>query len=84
MSYDKRVEKKVVSDFAKALSCSYSVTLNLGRVLGVGDDDLLLRSVVGFSSGVATMGDTFTRKWSSGPKTRSTPSMPALAASPLR
>ena len=58
MSYDKRVEKKVVSDFAKALSCSYSVTLNLGQVLGAGDDDLLLRSVVGFGSGVATMGDT--------------------------
>ncbi len=57
MLYDKKVGKKVVSDFAKALSCSYSVTLNLGQVLGADDDDLLLRSVVGFGSGVATMGD---------------------------
>ncbi|NQT71262.1 MAG: C_GCAxxG_C_C family protein [Chloroflexi bacterium] len=52
------VEKRVVTDFIKALSCSYSTTKNLGRAIGVDEDDLLLRSVVGFSSGLSTMGDT--------------------------
>lgn len=55
---NQEVGKKVISDFIKAFSCSYSTTKNLGRVLGVDEDDLLLRSVVGFSSGLATMGDT--------------------------
>ncbi len=55
---EKNDQKKVVSDFIKAFSCSYSTTKNLGSVLGVEEDDLLLRSVVGFSSGVGTMGDT--------------------------
>ncbi|MFO8009537.1 MAG: C-GCAxxG-C-C family (seleno)protein, partial [Dehalococcoidia bacterium] len=55
---DKREQRAVVSDFIKAFSCSYSMTRNLGRVLGVEEDPLLLQSVIGFGSGVATMGDT--------------------------
>ncbi len=50
------VEKRVITDFIKALSCSYSTTKNLGRAIGVGEDDLLLRSVVGFSSGLVDHG----------------------------
>ena len=51
-------QKKVVVDFIKAFSCAYSVTKNLGLELEVETDPLLLRSVVGFSSGISTMGDT--------------------------
>jgi C_GCAxxG_C_C family probable redox protein len=51
-------QKKVVVDFIKAFSCAYSVTKNLGQELEVETDPLLLRSVVGFSSGISTMGDT--------------------------
>ncbi len=51
-------KKKVVVDFIKAFSCAYSVTKNLGDELGVANDPALLRSVVGFSSGISTMGDT--------------------------
>ena len=56
--HDEAVGKKAASDFAKAFSCSYSVTMNLARVLGMDRDDPLLHSVVGFGSGVSTMGDT--------------------------
>jgi len=51
-------QKKVVIDFIKAFSCAYSVTKNLGQELELETDPLLLRSVVGFSSGISTMGDT--------------------------
>ena len=51
-------QKKVVVDFIKAFSCAYSVTKNLSEELGVANDPTLLRSVVGFSSGISTMGDT--------------------------
>jgi C_GCAxxG_C_C family probable redox protein len=51
-------QKKVVVDFIKAFSCAYSVTKNLSHELGVENDPALLRSVVGFSSGISTMGDT--------------------------
>ncbi len=51
-------QKKVVVDFIKAFSCAYSVTKNLSDELGVANDPVLLRSVVGFSSGISTMGDT--------------------------
>jgi hypothetical protein len=51
-------QKKVVVDFIKAFSCAYSVTKNLSLELDVEADPLLLRSVVGFSSGISTMGDT--------------------------
>ena len=53
-----KAQKKVVVDFIKAFSCAYSVTKNLGLELEVETDPLLLRSVVGFSSGISTMGDT--------------------------
>ena len=51
-------QKKVVVDFIKAFSCAYSVTKNLSLELGAEIDPVLLRSVVGFSSGISTMGDT--------------------------
>ena len=54
----RKTEDKVVADFKKAFSCSYSVTRNLGEALGLEADDLLLRAVVGFGAGVSTMGDT--------------------------
>ncbi len=54
----RKTEDKVVSDFKKAFSCSYSVTKNLGEALGLEADDLLLRAVVGLGAGVSTMGDT--------------------------
>ncbi len=50
--------RKVITDFIKAFSCSYSMTRNLGQVLGQPEDPLLLQAVLGFGSGVATMGDT--------------------------
>jgi C_GCAxxG_C_C family probable redox protein len=53
-----KTQTKVVADFIKAFSCAYSVTKNLSRELEVETDPLLLRSVVGFSSGISTMGDT--------------------------
>jgi len=53
-----KAQTKVVVDFIKAFSCAYSVTKNLSRELEVEIDPLLLRSVVGFSSGISTMGDT--------------------------
>jgi C_GCAxxG_C_C family probable redox protein len=53
-----RTQKKVVVDFIKAFSCAYSVTKNLSEHLEVEIDPVLLRSVVGFSSGISTMGDT--------------------------
>lgn len=54
-----KTQKRVVVDFIKAFSCAYSVTKNLSQELGVEIDPMLLRSVVGFSSGISTMGDTF-------------------------
>jgi C_GCAxxG_C_C family probable redox protein len=51
-------QKKVVVDFIKAFSCAYSVTKNLSCELEIEIDPVLLRSVVGFSSGISTMGDT--------------------------
>ena len=53
-----KTQRKVVVDFIKAFSCAYSVTKNLSGQLGVEIDPMLLRSVVGFSSGISTMGDT--------------------------
>jgi len=53
-----KTQKKVVVDFIKAFSCAYSVTKNLSQELGGEIDPILLRSVVGFSSGISTMGDT--------------------------
>jgi C_GCAxxG_C_C family probable redox protein len=53
-----KTQKKVVVDFIKAFSCAYSVTKNLSHEFEVEIDPLLLRSVVGFSSGISTMGDT--------------------------
>ena len=53
-----KAQKKVVVDFIKAFSCAYSVTKNLSQELGSEIDPMLLRSVVGFSSGISTMGDT--------------------------
>ena len=53
-----KTQTKVVADFIKAFSCAYSVTKNLSHALEVETDPLLLRSVVGFSSGISTMGDT--------------------------
>ena len=53
-----KAQKKVVVDFIKAFSCAYSVTKNLSQELGIETDPVLLRSVVGFSSGISTMGDT--------------------------
>lgn len=53
-----KVSRETLKDFIKAFSCAYSITLNLSRTLGLEEDPLLLQSVVGFSSGVSTMGDT--------------------------
>jgi C_GCAxxG_C_C family probable redox protein len=53
-----KAQTKVVVDFIKAFSCAYSVTKNLSEELGTEIDPMLLRSVVGFSSGISTMGDT--------------------------
>ena len=53
-----KAQTRVVVDFIKAFSCAYSVTKNLSEELGVEIDPLLLRSVVGFSSGISTMGDS--------------------------
>jgi len=50
--------KHVIKDFIRAFSCAYSMSLNLGKVLGIDTEAELLQSVVGFSSGVSTMGDT--------------------------
>ncbi len=53
-----KAQTKVVVDFIKAFSCAYSVTKNLSEEVGGEIDPMLLRSVVGFSSGISTMGDT--------------------------
>jgi len=53
-----KTQRRVVTDFIKAFSCAYSVTKNLSLELGGEIDPVLLRSVVGFSSGISTMGDT--------------------------
>jgi len=53
-----QTQKKVVVDFIKAFSCVYSITKNLSESFGVNHDPLLLSSVIGFSSGISTMGDT--------------------------
>ena len=58
MIEDARIENKAVAEFMKTFSCSYSVTRNLGEMLGVNVDVFLLSSVVGFGVGVSTMGDT--------------------------
>jgi C_GCAxxG_C_C family probable redox protein len=50
--------RQVITDFIKAFSCSYSMTRNLGLALGLPEDPLLLQAVLGFGSGVSTMGDT--------------------------
>lgn len=50
--------RKVITDFIKAFSCSYAMTRNLGQSLGLAEDPLLLQAVLGFGSGVSTMGDT--------------------------
>ncbi len=55
---EKKNQRRVVADFIKAFSCAHSITKNLSTLLGVPVDPLLLRSVVGFSSGISTMGDT--------------------------
>lgn len=56
--YMKKSQKNVVVDFIKSFSCVYSITKNLSESFGVEHDPLLLNSVVGFSSGISTMGDT--------------------------
>lgn len=53
-----QINKKVVGDFIKSFSCVHSITDNLSESLGVEKDPVLLHSVIGFSSGIATMGDT--------------------------
>jgi len=58
MPYTEKIRIKVISDFIKAFSCSYAVTKNLSRIMGLDPDPLLLSAAVGFSSGVGTMGDT--------------------------
>lgn len=55
---NKEVEKKVIADFLRSPFCSYATTKVLSDVVGAPEDQLLLCSVLGFSSGVATMGDT--------------------------
>ncbi len=55
---DKKEQKYLTADFIKSFSCSYAMTKTMGRVLDVQEDELLLRSVIGFGSGVGTMGDT--------------------------
>lgn len=54
----KQINIKVLDDFIKTFSCVYSITKNLSQSLGVEVDPVLLNSVTGFSSGIATMGDT--------------------------
>ncbi|MFO8102408.1 MAG: C-GCAxxG-C-C family protein [Dehalococcoidia bacterium] len=51
-------QKQLAADFIKSFSCSYAMAKTMGRVLDVQEDELLLRSVIGFGSGVGTMGDT--------------------------
>ncbi len=55
---EKKKQRKVVADFIKAFSCTYSITKNLSTLLDIPVDPFLLKSVVGFSSGISTMGDT--------------------------
>lgn len=53
-----QINRKVVGDFIKTFSCVHSITKNLSDSLGVENDPVLLKSVIGFSSGLSTMGDT--------------------------
>ena len=55
---NKEVEKQVIADFLRSPFCSYATTKVLSNVVGANEDQFLLCSVLGFSSGVATMGDT--------------------------
>ncbi len=58
MNKKKHIKQNVVLDFIKASNCAYSITLNLVRALGKDPDPVLLSSVLGFSAGVSTLGDT--------------------------
>ncbi len=50
--------RKTVSDFVKAFSCSYAMAGNMSKVLELENQEVLSSSVIGFGSGLATMGDT--------------------------
>jgi len=58
MSSKVDIGQKTVSDFIRVFSCSYAMAGNLARVMDMAHDDLLSSSVIGFGSGLATMGDT--------------------------